>query len=66
MQYTGPSRFLPDAEGLFRFRCMDEAVRALAAVETDYERHARAARALAEEFFDARRVVQRIFDRALN
>jgi len=33
VQYTGPSRFLPDAEGLFRFRSMDDAVRALAAIE---------------------------------
>jgi hypothetical protein len=66
VQYTGPSRFLPDCEGLFRFRSMDEAVRALAAIEADYERHSRAARALAEEFFDATKVVQRIFERALN
>ena len=66
VQYTGPSRFLPDAEGLFRFRCLDEAAAALNAIEADYERHCRAARALAEEFFDARRVVQRIFERALD
>ena len=66
VQYTGPSRFLPEAEGLFRFRSMDDAVRAFAALETDYERHCHAARALAEEFFDARRVVQHIFERALD
>ena len=66
VQYTGPSRFLPEAEGLFRFRSMDEAAAALNAIEADYERHSRAARALAEEFFDARRVVQRIFERALD
>ncbi len=66
VQYTGPSRFLPEAEGLFRFRTMDDAVRAFAAVETDYERHCRASRALVEEYFDARRVVQQIFERALN
>jgi len=66
IQYTGPSRFLPEAEGLFRFRSMNEAVQAFEALEQDYERHCRAARALAEEHFDARRVVQRIFERALN
>jgi len=66
VQYTGPSRFLPNAEGIFRFRCVDEAVQALNALESNYERHARVARALAEEFFDARKVVQRIFERALN
>jgi hypothetical protein len=65
VQHTGPSRFLPDADGLFRFRNMDEAVRALARVESDYERHCRQARALAEEYFDARRVVGRVLEQAL-
>jgi len=55
---------LPDAEGLFRFRDMDEAVRALAAAESDYARHSRLARALAEEF-DARDVVARVLEQAL-
>lgn len=64
VQYTGPSR-LPEGEGLFRFRCMDEAVRALAAVDADYERHCRRARALAEEYFDGSRVVARVLERAL-
>ena len=65
VQYTGPSRYLPDAEGLVRFRTMDEAVRALALVESDYERHCRSARALAEEHFEARRVVGRVLESAL-
>jgi hypothetical protein len=66
VQHTGPSRFLPEAEGLFRFRSMDDAVCALATIEVDYERHSRAARALAEEFFDARRVVRQILERAVD
>ena len=66
VQYTGPSRFLPEAEGLFRFRTMDDAVRAFAAVETDYERHCRASRALVEEYFDACRVVTRILERSID
>src|SRR5207244_8204011 len=66
VQHTGPSRFLPEAEGLFRFRTMDEAVRAFAAVEAEYERHCRLARALAEEYFDGRRVVGRVLERALD
>ena len=65
VQHTGPSRILPDAEGLFRFRSLDEAARALAAAEADYELHCRRARALAEEHFDARRVVARVLERAL-
>jgi hypothetical protein len=65
IQHTGPSRFLPDSEGLFRFRNLEEATRALSAVEADYERHCRLARELAEEHFDAQKVVGRVLERAL-
>jgi hypothetical protein len=65
VQHTGRSRFLPDADGLFRFSNLDEAVASLAAVEADYERHCRQARAFAEEHFDARRVVARLLEQAL-
>lgn len=64
--HTGPSRFLPEAEGIFRFRCMDEAVRAFAAIEADYERHSQRARALAEEYFDACQVVTHVLERSLD
>ena len=37
VQYTGPSRVLPDAAGLFRFRDIDEAARALDTVAADYD-----------------------------
>jgi hypothetical protein len=66
VQHTGPSRFLPDAAGLLRFRDPAEAVRCLEAAASDYERHCRLARALAEEFFDARKVVRNVLNRALN
>jgi hypothetical protein len=65
IQHTGPSRFLPDSEGLLRFRTLEEAARALSAVEADYERHCRLARELAEEHFDAQKVVGRVLERAL-
>jgi hypothetical protein len=65
VQYTGPSRFLPDWEGLFRFRSLEEAASALSAVESDYERHSRQARELAQEHFDARKVVGGVLERAL-
>jgi hypothetical protein len=66
VQHTGPSRFLPEAEGLFRFRSMDDAVGALAAIEADYERQCRLGRALAEEYFDSRQVVSHVLERALD
>jgi hypothetical protein len=65
VQHTGPSRFLPDAAGLFRFCDLEEAVRCLEAVMTDYQRQCQLARALAEKYFDARKVVRQVLERAL-
>ncbi|HEV2772917.1 MAG TPA: hypothetical protein VGV57_08850 [Thermoleophilaceae bacterium] len=65
VQHTGESRVLPDSEGLFRFRDIDEAVGALATVEADYHRQSRLARRLVEERFDAEKVVPRLLERAL-
>src|SRR5262249_5214267 len=65
VQYTGPSRYLPDADGLFRFRDVEQAARCLEAAAADYERQSRQARALAEEFFDAPKVAKRLLERAL-
>src|SRR5215510_6645369 len=57
VQHTGPSRFLPDNAGLFRFHDMEGAVRCLETAAADYERHCRLARALSEEYFDAEKVI---------
>jgi hypothetical protein len=65
VEHTGTSRFLPDAEGLFRFRNVDEAARMLEEAESEYEHHSRAARALTEEHFDACKVVARVLEQAL-
>jgi hypothetical protein len=65
VQHTGTSAFLPDATGLFRFRSLDEAAGHLKAIEADYDRHCREARALAEEHFDARRVMTGVLEAAL-
>ena len=66
VQHTGPSRFLPDSAGLFRFRDLQEAAHCLEAVEADYGRQSRLARALAEEHFDAEKVVGRVLERTLD
>jgi hypothetical protein len=65
VQHTGPSGFLPDGEGLFRFRDIDEAEHAISRVEADYDLHCRAARALAETYFDAEKIIDRVLARAL-
>jgi hypothetical protein len=66
VQDTGPSAVLPNGLGMFRFRTIEEAVEALAAVNADYSRHRRAARELAESFFDGRRVLSMLLDEALS
>jgi hypothetical protein len=65
VEHTGPSRFLPDAEGLLRFEDLDGAAAAIEKVEADYDRHSRLARELAEEHFDGEKVVRRVLERAL-
>jgi glycosyltransferase involved in cell wall biosynthesis len=64
-QYTGPSAYLPDGEGLFRFRTHADATAAFEEINGDYERHCRAARRLAEEYFDAKAITRGILERAL-
>jgi hypothetical protein len=66
VQHTGASRFLPDSAGLFRFRDVKEAAHSIERVVIDYEKQCKLARALVEEYFDARNVVGALLDRALS
>jgi hypothetical protein len=59
-QDTGFGCALPTGEGLFAVRDVEEAAEAVAAIRADYRRHARAARAIAEEHFEAGRVAARL------
>lgn len=65
VQHTGPSRFLPDRAGVFRFRDVEEAAQCLDMVAADYEHQCKLARALAEEHFDAQKVLRRVLEKAL-
>lgn len=65
VQHTGPSSFLPNGEGMFRFRSADEAVDALDQINANYAKHCRAARELAEACFDGDLGIRRILDAAL-
>lgn len=62
VQDTGPSAYLPNGEGMFRFSTIEEAAEALAIIESDYGRQCRTAREIAEGFFDARIVLSGILD----
>jgi hypothetical protein len=65
VQNTGPSRFLPTNKGLHRFSDLDGAVKAIETVMEHYESESRAARLLAEKFFDAHKVCLSLLTRAL-
>jgi hypothetical protein len=62
-QETGFARVLPIGEGLLSYETVDGAAAAVAAIEQDLSRHSGAARALAEEHFDARRVLASLLER---
>jgi hypothetical protein len=52
-QSTGLDKYVPAGEGLVAFEGPDDAVEAIREVNRDYQRHARAARKIAVEYFDA-------------
>ena len=56
---------LPTGDGLLAFSTPEEAVSALAEVEQNYASHCMAARALAEEYFDANTVLPRLLELAM-
>jgi len=66
VQDTGPSSYLPNGEGMFRFTSLKESALALEAVSADYERHSRAARRIAHTLFDARRVLSDLLGQVLD
>jgi hypothetical protein len=65
MQDTGPSRILPKAAGLFRFRHLQQAADYLEAVAADYDEQCRLARELIEKFFDSKQVLRSVLDQAV-
>jgi hypothetical protein len=62
-QDTGFSAFLPCGDGLFAFDDTESAAAAVAEINTDYEGHRRAARAIAGEHLDSRVVLTSLLER---
>jgi hypothetical protein len=65
IQDTGPSSYLPNGEGMFRFSNLEQAVEALATINADYKRHCQAAREIAVAHFDAKSIVEGLLTSAL-
>jgi hypothetical protein len=61
-QDTGFSQYLPTGRGLFAFNGIDDVLAGIDAINDDYDGHARAARALAEEHFDSDKVLPRLLE----
>jgi hypothetical protein len=61
-QETGFSNILPTGEGLFAFSTMEEIEEAVGRINSDYDRHCRAATRIAREWFDYRVVLGAMLD----
>jgi hypothetical protein len=66
VQDTGFGSVLPTGEGLLAFSTVDEAVTSIKQIEADYRRHAKAAREIAAEYFDATTVLTHLVEEAMN
>jgi len=61
-QATGFERHLPTGQGLLAFSTMEEAVAGIESINRDYETHCRAARRLAEEYLDSRKILTQMLE----
>ena len=62
MQDTGFGEVLPTGTGLFAFRTLDDILAALDSIESDSEKHSEAATEIANEYFRAEVVLQRLLE----
>lgn len=62
LQDTGFKEILPVGEGLLSFSTIEEAASGIREVEGDFRRHSKAARAIAEEYFDSDAVLSKLLD----
>jgi hypothetical protein len=65
-QQTGFSEWLPTGAGLLAFSTPDEACDGIQEINRRYDFHCRAARRTAADFFDARRVLSSLIERAVS
>ena len=63
-QSTGFENHLPTGKGLFAFQTMEDILAAIDATETDFAGNCKAAREIAEQYFDAEKVLASLMQRA--
>jgi hypothetical protein len=61
-QDTGFGNFIPCGEGLFAFETLDDILAGFEAINSNYERHSRAARAIAEQYLRAETVLAKLLN----
>jgi hypothetical protein len=66
VQDTGFSQALPVGEGVVGFKTLDEAEAGIREVEGNYNHHAKAAREIAEAYFESDKVLNRLLEIATN
>jgi len=62
VQSTGIENHLPTGKGLLTFTTMEEAVAGIEEINRDYSAHCKAAREIAEEYFDSDKILTKILN----
>jgi hypothetical protein len=65
VQDTGFPAVIPVGEGVFAFDTLEQAAAAIEEVQGNYKRHAKAAREIAEEYFDSGKVLTGFVQQAM-
>jgi hypothetical protein len=65
VQDTGFTDWLPTGRGLLAFEDVGGAIAAIECVNSDYEMNCRAARAVAEEFFDSNKILNELIEQSM-
>ena len=66
LQDTGFSDWMPAGSGVLAFSTPDEALAGVDEINRNYRSHCRAAREIAEEYFDAGKVLSQLIESAMN
>jgi hypothetical protein len=66
VQDTGFTSILPVGQGILTFKTVEEAAAGIREVETNYDHHSKAARDIAEEYFDSDKILTLLVERAMN